>query len=281
MKNYYSTLRAIFFILIGLHVSLYLFGLLRLSIIYDYLDYWPFTLFLIFLVLLPRSALITESIKFYSYAVLITIMVIFLLGHFTKASFLGTYSYESSFSNSTLNESETYRVIINENNSINLKSFPGTGYKVDILNKPGSSGYPEAIESLVGTPHVLVLRAVETSPLLQVKGWDLQLGDESKWELDIFAVDSQYSLDNLELDNASLSGTGEIYLGKNLKLQKLVLNGVYEITVSKNLPIVISGNAETPSSWINATIGTLNQVNESYRLLVEIIDGSEVIFNDE
>ena len=281
MKNYYSTLRAIFFILIGLHVSLYLFGLLRLSIIYDYLDYWPFTIFLIFLVLLPRSALITESIKFYSYAVLIMIMVIFLLGHFTKASFLGTYSYESSFSNSTLNESETYRVIINENNSINLKSFPGTGYKVDILNKPGSSGYPEAIESLVGTPHVLVLRAVETSPLLQVKGWDLQLGDESKWELDIFAVDSQYSLDNLELDNASLSGTGEIYLGKNLKLQKLVLNGVYEITVSKNLPIVISGNAETPSSWINATIGTLNQVNESYRLLVEIIDGSEVIFNDE
>jgi hypothetical protein len=281
VKNYYSTLRAIFIILIGVHVSLYLFGLLRLSIIYDYLDYWPFTVFLIFLVFLPRSALITETIKFYSYAVLITIMVIFLLGHFTKASFLGTYSYESSFSNSTLNESETYRVIINENNSINLKSFPGTGYKVDILNKPGSSGYPEAIESLVGTPHVLVLRAVETSPLLQVKGWDLQLGDESKWELDIFAVDSQYSLDNLELDNASLSGTGEIYLGKNLKLQKLVLNGVYEITVSKNLPIVISGNAETPSSWINATIGTLNQVNESYRLLVEIIDGSEVIFNDE
>ncbi|MDA9635929.1 hypothetical protein N9T00_00715 [bacterium] len=281
MKNYYSTLRAIFFVLIGLHVSLYLFGLLRLSIIYDYLDYWPFTLFLIFLVLLPRSALITESIKFYSYAVLITIMVIFLLGHFTKASFLGTYSYESSFSNSILNESETYRVIINENNSINLKSFPGTGYKVDILNKPGSSGYPEAVESLVGTPHVLVLRAVETSPLLQVKGWDLELGDESKWELDIFAVDSNYSLDNLELDNASLSGTGEIYLGKNLKLQKLVLNGVYEITVSKNLPIVISGNAETPSSWINATIGTLNQVNESYRLLVEVIDGSEVIFNDE
>ena len=208
-------------------------------------------------------------------------MVIFLLGHFTKASFLGTYSYESSFSNPTLNESETYRVIINENNSINLKSFPGTGYKVDILNKPGSSGYPEAVESLVGTPHVLVLRSVETSPLLQVKGWDLELGDESKWELDIFAFDSQYSLDNLELNNASLSGTGEIYLGKNLKLEKLVLNGVYEITVSKNLPIVISGNAETPSSWINATIGTLNQVNESYRLLVEVIDGSEVIFNDE
>ena len=100
-------------------------------------------------------------------------------------------------------------------------------------------------------------------------------------ELDIFAIDSNYSLNNLEISNASLSGTGEIYLGENLRLEKLILNGVYEVTVSKNLPIVVSGNAQTPTAWINATIGTLNQVNESYRLLVEIIDGSEVIFNDE
>ena len=66
-----------------------------------------------------------------------------------------------------------------------------------------------------------------------------------------------------------------------LRLEKLLINGVYEVNVSKNLPIVVSGNAETPSSWINASIGTLNNVNESYRLLVEIVDGSEVIFNDE
>ena len=29
----------------------------------------------------------------------------------------------------------------------------------------------------------------------------------------------------------------------------------------ENLPIVVSGKAETPSSWINASIGTLNNVN--------------------
>ena len=51
--------------------------------------------------------------------------------------------------------------------------------------------------------------------------------------------------------------------------------------MSKNLPIVVSGIAVTPNTWINATIGTLNKVNESYRLFVEIIDGSQVIFNDE
>ena len=64
------------------------------------------------------------------------------------------------------------------------------------------------------------------------------------------------------------------------KLEKLLINGVYEINVSENLPIVVSGKADTPSNWINASIGTLNNVTESYRLLVEIMDGSEVIFND-
>lgn len=281
MKNYYTTLQAIFFIVIGLHISLYFFGLLRLSIIYDYLDYWPFTLIPFILAIFPRSKIISESIKFYSYAILISIGIIFLFGHFTKATFLGTYSYESSFYNLTLDDEEPYKVIINENNSINLKSFPGIGYKVDIINKPGSSGYPEAVETLVGKPFAVIFRSVKTSPLLKIKGWDLELGNKTKWDLDIFAIDSTFSLDNFEINNASLSGTGEIYLGENLKLEKLILNGVYEITVSKNLPIVVSGNAETPTEWINATIGTLNQVNESYRLLVEIIDGSEVIFNDE
>ena len=87
-------------------------------------------------------------------------------------------------------------------------------------------------------------------------------------------------LNNLEIHEATLSGTGTINLGENLKLEKLLINGVYEINVSENLPIVVSGKADTPSNWINASIGTLNNVTESYRLLVEIMDGSEVIFND-
>ena len=180
MKNYYSTLRAIFLVVIGLHISLYFFGLLRLSILYDYLDYWPLTLIPMILVLIPRSEFITETIKFYSYAILISIGLIFLLGHLTKASFLGTYSYQSSFDNLTLNEVDSYKVIINENNSVNLRSIQGNGYKVDIINKPGSSGYPEAGETLKGEPLAIIFRGVETSPLLRVKGWDLGLGSKTK-----------------------------------------------------------------------------------------------------
>ena len=115
---------------------------------------------------------------------------------------------------------------------------------------------------------------------MKIKGWQIQLGNKNRWDLDIFSIDSNIDLNNLEIHEATLSGTGTINLGENLKLEKLLINGVYEINVSENLPIVVSGKADTPSNWINASIGTLNNVTESYRLLVEIMDGSEVIFND-
>jgi|TARA_A200000113_G_scaffold138916_1_gene124847 hypothetical protein len=281
VKNYYSTLKTIFFIIVGLHFSLYFFGILRPSVIYDYVDYWPVTLIPLFLILVPRTRLISEAIKFYSYALLISIGILFLLGHLMSAPFLGTYSTDYSFENLELKNEETYKVIINEDNSIILESFEGSGYKIDIIDKPGDSGYPEAIETLVGNPLGVIFRGVNTSPLLKVKGWEIQLGTSNSWELDIFSIDSDLDLNNLEITKANLSGTGTINLGENLRLEKLLINGVYEVNVSKNLPIVVSGNAETPSSWINASIGTLNNVNESYRLLVEIVDGSEVIFNDE
>ena len=61
----------------------------------------------------------------------------------------------------------------------------------------------------------------------------------------------------------------------------MVLNGEFEVSVSTYLPIVVKGNAEFPESWFNATIGTLNQIEETYKLEIEIIDGSKVVFNDE
>jgi hypothetical protein len=64
-------------------------------------------------------------------------------------------------------------------------------------------------------------------------------------------------------------------------MKELVLNGQYEITISKKLPVVIKGNATVPPSWLNATVGYLNQIDETYLLEIEIIDGSEVIFKDE
>lgn len=280
MKNYQNTVKFIFGLVVIIQVSLIFFGYLRPSIIYDYLDFWPLTIIPFFILLIFRKTNIKEQVSFYVFIFLTLVFLFFLAGHFFKAQFLSTYSFDSSFQNLNLDSSVEHQVFIDEDNTIDLNYFIGSGYKIDIINEPGRSGFPEAIETIVGSPRAIIFREVDTSSLLKVKGWDIELGSQDLWKLDIFSIDSIIHLDNLNLSPSSLSGTGEIYLGPNLNLKELILNGKYEITVSKQLPIVVRGNATVPPSWLNATVGYLNQIDETYKLEIEIIDGSEVIFND-
>ena len=280
MKNYQNTVKFIFGLVVIIQVSLIFFGYLRPSIIYDYLDFWPITIIPFFILLIFRKTNIKEQVRFYVFIFLTLVFLFFLAGHFFKAQFLSTYSFDSSFQNLNLDSSVEHQVFIDEDNTIDLNYFIGSGYKIDIINEPGRSGFPEAIETIVGSPRAIIFREVDTSSLLKVKGWEIELGSQGLWKLDIFSIDSTIHLDNLNLLPSSLSGTGEIYLGPNLNLKELVLNGKYEITVSKQLPIVVRGNATVPPSWLNATVGYLNQIDETYKLEIEIIDGSEVIFND-
>ena len=280
MKNYQNTVKFTFGLLVIIQVSLIFFGYLRPSIIYDYLDFWPITIFPFFILLIFRKTNIKEQVSFYVFIFLTLVFLFFLAGHFFKAQFLSTYSFDSSFQNLNLDSSVEHQVFIDEDNTIDLNYFIGSGYKIDIIDEPGRSGFPEAIETIVGSPRAIIFRDFDTSSLLKVKGWEIELGSQDLWKLDIFSIDSIIHLDNLNLSPSSLSGTGEIYLGPNLNLKELVLNGKYEITVSKQLPIVVRGNATVPPSWLNATVGYLNQIDETYKLEIEIIDGSEVIFND-
>ena len=280
MKNYQNTVKFTFGLLVIIQVSLIFFGYLRPSIIYDYLDFWPLTIIPFFILLIFRKTNIKEQVSFYVFIFLTLVFLFFLAGHFFKAQFLSTYSFDSSFQNLNLDSSVEHQVFIDEDNTIDLNYFIGSGYKIDIIDEPGRSGFPEAIETIVGSPRAIIFREVDTSSLLKVKGWEIELGSQDLWKLDIFSIDSTIHLDNLNLLQSSLSGTGEIYLGPNLNLKELVLNGKYEITVSKQLPIVVRGNATVPPSWLNATVGYLNQIDETYKLEIEIIDGSEVIFND-
>ena len=280
MKNYQNTVKFTFGLLVIIQVSLIFFGYLRPSIIYDYLDFWPLTIIPFFILFIFRKTNIKEQVSFYVFIFLTLVFLFFLAGHFFKAQFLSTYSFDSNFQNLNLDSSVEHQVFIDEDNTIDLNYFIGSGYKIDIIDEPGRSGFPEAIETIVGSPRAIIFREVDTSSLLKVKGWEIELGSQGLWKLDIFSIDSTIHLDNLNLLPSSLSGTGEIYLGPNLNLKELVLNGKYEITVSKQLPIVVRGNATVPPSWLNATVGYLNQIDETYKLEIEIIDGSEVIFND-
>mgnify|MGYP001437207233 FL=1 len=280
MNNYQTTFRNIFYFIIAIQVSLFLFGYLRPSIIYDYLDNWPISILPIILLLINRNYFKNELLNNYLFGILIIVFSTFPIVLMTGANVLTTNSFDAGFQNIELSEDVDYLMAIDIEGSVNLEFFEGSGYKVDILNQPGKTGFPEAIQANLGNPQPVQLREVSTDRLLQVSGWKLDLGNKTNWTIDILSFDSNYFLDSPNLTNAKLIGTGEIFLGPKLSSGDIVINGIFNVTVHRQLPIVVIGKADVPANWINATIGYLNQTNGSYNLKVIVEDGSTITFDE-
>ncbi len=281
MVKYENSLKILLFSIFAVQIALYFFKILRPSIIYDYIDYFPFTVIplVIYLFLIFKKI----SSKFYVYLslYLIVIFIFFPVANILRADFLTTYSFPSFLENRNLNIESDYLLIVDTDGELTLNTFEESGYTVDIINKPGNVGFPEAVETLIGNPKAVLIRELDTSRLLKISGWNINLGNQNVWKLDLLSFDSEIYLDNIKLKNSEISGTGIIYLGKDLDLEELKINGNFDINVSTDLPLVAIGNVEVPASWIDATIGYLNQANTVYKIKVIVEDGSNVIFKDK
>ena len=281
MVKYDNSLKILLFSIIAVQISLYFFEILRPSIIYDYLDYFPFTIIPLIIYLFLISKKISSQLYIYLSIYLSLVFIFFPVANLLRADFLTTYSFPSFVENRNLDNESVYLLIVDTDGVLNLNTFSEVGYTADIINKPGEVGYPEAVETIIGEPKAVLIREVDTSRLLKISGWDINIGNKNIWKLDLVSFDSNLYLDNINLENSEISGTGNIYLGKSLELKELRINGNFDIKVSKDLPIVVVGKVQAPASWISATIGYLNQANEVYRLKVFVEDGSNVNFYDD
>ena len=281
MVKYENSLKILLFSIFAVQIALYFFKILRPSIIYDYIDYFPFTIIplVIYLFLIFKKI----NSKFYVYLsmYLVVIFIFFPVANLLRADFLTTYSFPSFLENRNLDIESDYLLIVDTDGELTLNTFEEFGYTVDIINKPGNVGFPEAVETLIGEPKAVLIRELDTSRLLKISGWNINLGNQNVWELDLLSFDSDIYLDNIKLKNSEISGTGIIYLGKNLEVEELKINGNFDINVSIDLPLVAIGNVDVPASWINATIGYLNQANTVYEIKVIVEDGSNVRFFEE
>ena len=281
MVKYENSLKILLFSIFAVQIALYFFKILRPSIIYDYIDYFPFTIIplVIYLFLIFKKI----NSKFYVYLsmYLVVIFIFFPVANILRADFLTTYSFPSFLENRNLDIESDYLLIVDTDGELTLNTFEESGYTVDIINKPGNVGFPEAVETLIGEPKAVLIRELDTSRLLKISGWNINLGNQNVWKLDLLSFDSEIYLDNIKLKNSEISGTGIIYLGKNLEVEEIKINGNFDINVSNDLPLVAIGNVDVPASWINATIGYLNQANTVYKIKVIVEDGSNVRFFDD
>ena len=273
--------RTVFFLAIILNIALHFFGYLRAAVLYDYLAYWPFTLFLVFIHFLIDKSQIRDHIKSATLLLSTIPFIVFPILHILiQPSFLPTYSVETEINR--INELEDYELsmIIDTRGSVEVSAIEGEGYLLDIINLPGSIGFPEVIEVENINPKVLFIREVDVDTLLKTKGWNLKIGDRNLWSLDIFSIDSKINLENVNLKTALISGTGEIYLDKESKFDSFVVSGNFTVFVPKSLPVLVEGNAIVPSEWLEATIGYLSQTNQSYSVKIIVLNDSEVRFED-
>ena len=281
MIKYINSFKIFIFSIIAVQIALYFFGYLRPSIIYDYIDFFPFTIIPAVIYLYLNIKRITNRIYLYLSIYLSVILILFPIAQIFDSKFLTTYSFPSYLENRELNKDSEYLLVIDTSGSINLNTFNEVGYNADVIDKPGDIGYPEAIETLVGEPKAVLFREIQTSGLFKVAGWNINIGNKNTWKLNLLSFDSDLYLDNIKLKESKIAGTGTIYLGKDLDLEELKVNGNFVIKVSNTLPIVVVGNVDVPPTWIDATIGYLNQAEKVYKLRVVVEEGSEVRFIDE
>ena len=280
MTNYLKTFRNIFYFVIAIQASLILFGILRPSIIYDYLDNWPLSILPILVLIFNKIYISNARFDNYIFTFLIVVYSIFPAVLLSNQEILTTNTYSSGFKNDNFQSDIVYSLNIDIDGSVNLNSYQGSGYIIDIQNRPGNIGFPEVIESNIGNPRLIQFREIETDRLLQVKGWDLQLGNQTFWNLNILSFGSNINLNDTYLTTTEIIGTGEISLGEKLNSGDIFISGNFNIYVDSSLPIAVVGQAEVPAGWINATIGYLNQTNENYKFKVIVEEGSNVVFQD-
>ena len=280
MTNYLKTFRNIFYFVLAIQASLILFGILRPSIIYDYLDNWPLSILPILVLIFNKIYIGNARFDNYIFTFLIVVYTIFPAVLLSNQEILTTNTYSSGFKNDNFQSDIVYSLNIDIDGSVNLNSYQGSGYIIDIQNRPGNIGFPEVIESNIGNPRLIQFREIETDRLLQVKGWDLQLGNQTFWNLNVLSFGSNINLNDIYLITTEIIGTGEISLGEKLNSGDIFISGNFKIYVDSSLPIAVVGQAEVPAGWINATIGYLNQTNENYKFKVIVEEGSNVVFQD-
>ena len=280
MTNYLKTFRNIFYFVIAIQASLILFGILRPSIIYDYLDNWPLSILPILVLIFNKIYIGNARFDNYIFTFLIVVYSIFPAVLLSNQEILTTNTYSSGFKSDNFQNDIVYSLNIDIDGSVNLNSYQGSGYIIDIQNRPGTIGFPEVIESNIGNPRLIQFREIETDRLLQVKGWDLQLGNQTLWNLNILSFGSNINLNDTYLITTEIIGTGDISLGEKLNSGDIFISGNFNIYVDSSLPIAVVGQAEVPAGWINATIGYLNQTNENYKFKVIVEEGSNVVFQD-
>ena len=136
MTNYHKTFRNVFYFVLAIQASLILFGILRPSIIYDYLDNWQVSLVPFVILIFNKIYFSNSRLDNYIYGFLIIVYSLFPTVLLSNQEILTTNTFSSGFNSDNFQQDIIYSLIIDIDGSVNLSSYEGSGYIIDIQNRP-------------------------------------------------------------------------------------------------------------------------------------------------
>ena len=134
MTNYHKTFRNVFYFVLAIQASLILFGILRPSIIYDYLDNWQISLVPFLILIFNKIYFSNSRLDNYIYGFLIIVYSLFPTVLLSNQEILTTNTFSSGFNSDNFQQDIIYSLNIDIDGSVNLNSYEGSGYIIDIQN---------------------------------------------------------------------------------------------------------------------------------------------------
>jgi hypothetical protein len=140
---------------------------------------------------------------------------------------------------------------------LSVAAGEGDLYSVRIERNGGSTGVPEALESVFEAgPFFVVLRETDGGRWFRTSGWDLLLGVGPTWSLMLDSPDLQADLTGLQLGALSLHGGGFAALPFPGEAGvAITVQGEYVIEVPAETRVEVIGAASVPGGWVETADG--------------------------
>ena len=160
---------------------------------------------------------------------------------------------------------------------LSVTAGEGDLYSVAIERQGGSTGVPEALESLFEDgPTFVVLRETDGGRWFQTSGWEVTLGIEPVWSLTLGSPDLEVDLAAVRVDEVDVRGAGLVRLprpaGQDLPVD---LDGVFRVEIPTDTSVEIIGMATVPGGWVQ-TVGGYESPFPGDSLVITVADGSDV-----
>lgn len=148
-------------------------------------------------------------------------------------------------------------------------------YAVEFIRRGGEVGVAEAEEVTLEESISVALHDAGTTPFFRYAGWHISLSTQPTWNLNLGGVIGA-DLRGLLLSDVSAAGNGWLRLGSYSTTTSLELSdGPFEVTIPALSPVIISGQAQVPPTWV-AVDGGYRAPTDGEGLVISVTEGASV-----